>query len=208
MRKIAWNRKTVSITLAAVIIPVSLLVALALNSMSLHQALEIVNVDAVSWSMNRPSNDTIIDEYVKNFYNDTCVAVLEIHMYRYLEDDPHYSDCIGFMLNVTAEVTEGFIDYVVIRYQVNPTSSNVGLDPNGFALRNLKMENIEYYANYVTAVGVNQPKNCSLKHWNYWTMGYDNDVEQAVKVTAEILCFNGTAYQEIHIPIDLFVHAV
>jgi hypothetical protein len=204
MKNIAWNRKNVSIVLAAVIIPVSLVAVLALNSSP--REVENITVDAVGWSMNRPSNNTDIDEWVKNVYNGNGISVsFEIWIVEYREDPPYFGDRVEFVENVVANVTEGFINSVVIRYQLDPASSDMMLDDDWFTLRNLKLQKIENYEQCVTTVGINQSQNCSLKHNTLWTMGYDNDVEQAVKVTAEILWWNG-AYQKIHVPIDLFMH--
>jgi hypothetical protein len=198
------------VIILSIVVPVSLLATFRITGI-LREPMtwETVSLDPVSWSLNRPSNDTMILEWVNNSYNGTGVSItLGILVTRYFEDDLYFGDYIQFELNVATNVTEGFIDSVVIRYQLNPTSSDMMFDDDWFTLRNLKLQKIEFYEQYATTVGINQPQNCSLKHLTFWTMGYDNDVEQAVKATAKILCWNGTAYQKIQVPIDLFVHAM
>jgi hypothetical protein len=213
MRKIVWNRKTVSITLAAVIVPVSLLVAFGLNGMLTEpQAVEKVAADTVYWNMTRPAGHVTIDEWVRSLYTDGVASIgLDVHVSSYTENEPTSGDHLKLWGFVTANVSGGFIGSVSIKFSQIDADAFLDIiadvnDPFWVELHNLTIRSVNDGASaYIDTVAINQPRQCSLKMAAFWEFSDENDVSHWITATLEVTYFNGTAHRKATISMCLGV---
>jgi len=211
------KRKWTAITLAAVILPISLLTTFKLTGIIPEPvAPETTTVDAVSWNMTQPMGDiTTIDEDVKSLYYDEASIEFNVHIHTYFHNWGRYdyNDVVAFRVSAEANTTVGFIYSVTIKFfQLDSNSVLFWYYDND---RYDRLENLtlkEKYSSatpqregYVTAFSINQPEHCLLEGEADWVLTYSEDQNYEVSVTLEVIYFNGSSYQKVVMPIQLMV---
>jgi hypothetical protein len=213
------RRKWIAITLAAVVLPLSLLTMFKLTGVipeSITLEKTIVR-DTVRWNMTQPMGDiTTIDEDVKSLYYDEASIEFNVHIHTYFHNWGRYdyNDVVAFRVSAEANTTVGFIYSVTIKFFQLDSNSVLFwyYDNDRFSdrLENLTLK--EEYGSvtpqkegYVTAVSMNQPDHCLLEVEVDWVLTYSNDLSHEVNVTLEVIYFNGSSYQKVVMPIQLMV---
>ena len=103
MKEILWNRKTVSIALLAVVLPISLVVAFQLTNTRKEPELETVTVEVASWQIDRPLCHVHFNKKVENFYDNNEVSlVISAYVCTYSENSSSlpFDDRDGVRLNI------------------------------------------------------------------------------------------------------------
>lgn len=213
------NHKWLSISILAVIIPVSLLTAFKITGIIPEPPTiaETITVDAVEWNMTRPKNYTCVDKIVENYYDDGLSRIkMYVHVTDYTENSEVFGDCIWFNVNVTAQAQEGFIHSMFIRLpKMGPNAvlyiHLLGPWPK---IHNLKTKSIitegtENHEAYICATRLDQPKSSSIEiiiSWHFLDIK-GNNLDHWTTPILETIYFNGTVYRKVIIPIKIGVLA-
>jgi hypothetical protein len=124
-------------------------------------------------------------------------------------------DVLGSGYSLVMNASIGYIHSATIRFSNIDEQADLYIIPNQDATfsENLKIDFIkEKYGThssdaYVNATRIDQPVNAALTAWTFFVFVDQNTSNHEVLVTGEIVCFNGTAYQKIIVPIQLGVIA-
>jgi hypothetical protein len=212
-----FSRKWMTLTLVAIITPVSLLTTFKITGIVREPLVpEIVNVEAVVWNVTRPESYTYINEVVENHYDDglskvnMCAFVID-----YSEKSEVFGEHIWLTINATAQVQEGFIHSMLIKLSVCDTDNFLSihlLDPWGSPKKteNLKTEKIATsgtvnHEAYVYATGLYKPESCSLEIIVSWHFLDKRTLDHWITATVENTYFNGTAYRKVITPVKIGV---
>jgi hypothetical protein len=219
---IPTNRKWISLALMSVMVPISLLISFRLTGVLKEPPTpETITVEAVTWNMSRPVNVDIItiDKWTRNSYTDNITSIgLSVHFISYVENELGWwpsdgdDDVIDLRITATANVSEGFIYSMIIKFPEIDADAVLYIDQNkGFReLINLQEGLISWsskYKNgaYFEALAFNRPKDTLLSIMVHWVLQDQNNVDHTITLTLETTLFNGTAYQKIIMPILLGV---
>ena len=214
--RMPFSSKWASLALLSVIVPVSLLATFRLTGV-LPEPLkpETITVETVNWNMSRPSKYVSIDEWIENSFSDSITSIgLRLHVSSYAENSIAHGDYLFFGIFVTGNVTEGFVQSVLIKFSLVDTNAFLDIvadlkDPDWVELHNLTIQAVRdsWRTNepYIDAIAPNHTKNCSLKMRAYWQFFDENTVNHWIMVTLEITYFTGTTYRIVAIPIQLAV---
>ncbi len=120
-----------------------------------------------------------------------------------------FEGCDGFHLRLTAtaNLSNGFVHSVVIRFYIGDSNATLAVhkNPEAIRLHNVILKDIVDLepTSSVTALGIGQPGNSRLEIWPLWVFYDQNTIDQEMTVTLETIYFNGAAYREIVMPIQL-----
>jgi len=203
------------------IVTVCLLAAVILASLVLLGAFnvplnpEVVETEVVRWNMTRPegwgeTTRVDLDDVVLNSYaSDTALAKLKLEVLSVRRSA--YSEYLLIRFNVTANVTEGFIHSLMVKFNVESLNSSVDIeeDPDSFRRSNVEISQIVDYEeeSFVDAQALGKPESCMLRLQLYWTFFDRNTSDQTIVATLEATYFNGTAYEKAVVPIELTAFA-
>ena len=220
------NRKWLSLTVLAIIIPISVLTTFKLTGIIPEPPTiaKTIEAETITWNMTRPSEvKTFHDLAVENFYSDTIASIsLGVHVDHYLENSEDWGDSLWVTINSTMQVQKGFIYSVCIRFSQTDENAFLSIHtlvPLGSSdrlkypkLYNLEMQNLVSFGSIgqeacASAVGVNQPKNSSLEVVVSWHFLDPNNISHWITASLETVYFNGTAYRKVIMPIQLGVLA-
>jgi hypothetical protein len=218
------KRKWIAITLAAVILPMSLLTTFKLTGIIPEpQTPETITLKPIYWEMERPSYSTNVGEEIKNTYTDGGVTVeMGVFVAGYSKEHSFYDydDLLEFSVFVNA--TQGAILSSMIKYYPVDENATILLftDEHTLILRNATATEMNKFGTnsseaYVAIKALNKP--CYIKSWALWVFQDKNfnyhqlrtaPVEtHQVHADLEVLCFNGSVYKKIVTPIHLEVWA-
>lgn len=210
------KKKWVSITLLSIIIPVGLLVTFRLSG-TIQEPLtpQIIEVTTVSWTIPRPSHDDeTISDTVRNIYQDYLAFIeLNVTLCKYEENGDYwpFENGDGFLmgLKATANLNSGFVHSVVIRFYNSDKNTSLAIhkDPDAIRLYNVELKEIVDMepTSFIKVSGVNQLNKSGLEISPIWMFYDQSNVDHQMTVTLEAIYFNGTAYREAVIPIQLEV---
>lgn len=229
------KKKWVSITLLSVLVPVGLLVALRLASLTREPLTpETVQAEAVSWQIDRPTKNIEIRDVVENLHkNENISTVFVIDIEGYIENDGEYGgdDNLMFHVNISCSLTRGFIEGVDIFLveASNKTRVSMGFNPQIRFEERLLNLSVEEWAelsysyepdgsskqlekespvkSYLKTVGVNQPSSVSLLNFFDWLLHTPNDQSHQMEVTLELTYWDQTTYKKLIMPIIMNVVA-
>lgn len=201
------------ITLLSIMIPMSLMVTFRLTGI-LQEPMtpETTTVEAVSWSFPRPSSYVRINQRIENSYSDGKASVgLGVHITMYFENAPELpfggNDGLIMGLSVLANVSEGFIHSIVVKFQSNNDLAFLDIfeDPDVIELHNVKLEKIWDWQkeSYIEGYGVDKPKYGKATIIIFWVFLDDNSVDHGLTISFEGTYFDGTGYRKTRIPINL-----
>jgi hypothetical protein len=212
------NRKWLSLTVLAIIIPIGLLATFKLTGIIPEPPIitETITAETITWNMTRPEEATgFAGRIIENNYNVNGTNVrLSIHITSYLENEEQFGDCLWFSVNATATVQQGFIYSVNIRF--SQTDENafllVSKQTEWIKLENLKITSLSTEATYSSeahlyTTGVNNPKTCTLENPVFWYFLdiNENNLDHWATITLETTYFNGTAYRKVTMPLQIGV---
>jgi len=215
------KRKWVAITLAAVILPMSLLTTFKLTGIIPEsQTPEIITVDAVNWNMTRslhPGGIYDIGETVENIYATNEVAVmLRVDVCSYVDDPdpvvgPYFGrDGVCFTLSANFSIPKGFGVSLVVKYLPADDNATVYVQTSNWAVikENISVTGIKWFGTseneaYTKAEILNSP--CCLDTQAYWVFDDQNTIDHTLNVALEATYFNGTTYQKIVLPVALHI---
>lgn len=213
-----------------VIVPVGLLTAFRLTGVSPEPVIisKTITADTVYWNISRPTSSDFpsasvpcidVNKWVKNSYSDETISInFNISFVQYWEnalgwpsddDDDYFGSPYSLIINAS----NGYIHSATIQISGIDEQAEFFIQPEQDATfaENLKICSIkEKYGThtndaYVKATRINQPVNAALTAWTWFVFLDQNTLNHEILATGEIVCFNGTAYQRIIVPIQLGV---
>jgi phosphatidylglycerophosphate synthase len=214
------RRKWVSLAFLSIMIPVGLLATFRLTGVLEEPPTpEIITTETVKWSMQRPAETIFeIGESIENSYADNVTLItFEFIAYSYKEASGvfFYNDVLMFILNATADLSQGYIRSVAVKF--SPTDvhaiSYLGEYPFFVRLSNLRMsvfrtKGTSEQKAYIEASAVDRPQFCSLKTvYDAWVFTDENNFDHQMSVALEVTYFNGTKWKEVKLPLEICVHA-
>lgn len=210
------GKKKASVALLSILIPISLLTTSRLTGIMYEPlAPETVQVDTVNWAAFRPSqDDETVFHITRNVYQDVSALIeLNVTLCKYVENDQYWpfegNDGFILVLTATADLSNGFVHSVVIRFCNSDSDAILAVhkDPDAMRLLNIDLKDIVDLkpTSSVTALGVNQPSSFMLELFPLWVFYDQNNVSHQMTVTLETIYFNGANYLEIVMPIQLEV---
>jgi hypothetical protein len=214
MRKVEWNRKTVSVVLLAVVLPISLVVALQLTDRGIVIA-ENTMLDPVVWTFQRPNESVqfvYIDEKLNAPYvGDGLSANMYVMIGIYHENALAYGGCdhlsMLMAINATVGNAGGFIESVHVVAQKDQTSEVAWLGTL-FDFENLSLADRAdgYRRNtyaYIKLASVNHTSSVHAEATVEWNLLTPNTQSHQLEVAYEITYYNGTAYNRVVQPFQL-----
>jgi len=209
------KRKSSSVILLSVLIPVSLLATFRIAGIIPEPPIpQTITVETVSWNMSRPDHSKGINTWVNNSYSDVSGhLVFGVCAIIYTENHQERGDTLEFRVSLEANTSDGFIRSVIIRFSEIDTQAYLDImedpDPPWIELQNLSVKTIRdsrvTSEPYIEAIVLNQPKQALLSMVVFWQFGERNNMDHWVTLTAEITYFNGAEHQKVVIPIRLGV---
>ena len=210
------GKKWASAALLSILIPISLLATSRLAGITPEPLTpETVQVETVNWKTFRPSqDDETIFHRTQSTYQDASVFIeLNVTLCKYEENGIYWpfegGDGFNLRLTATANLTNGFVHSFVIRFYNGDSNSSLAVhrDPDAIRLHNVDLKDIVDLepTSSVTALGIGQPGNSMLEIFPLWVFHDQNSIDHQMTVTLETIYFNGAAYREIVMPIQLEV---
>jgi len=205
-----------AITLAAVILPMSLLTTFKLTGIIPEPITpETFVVEAKSWSGERTPRATALKEKIANSYSDDLASInFEVSVGTYCVGDStwNYLDFLNLHISASANITEGFIYSMDVKFLKgnNYTSAmKIFQDSALLELQNLQIEKFHSSWSgsdeaYITTTAKAKPTECQLICNVNWIF-INQNVDDNATATLETTYFNGTTYQKIVMPIHLFI---
>jgi hypothetical protein len=207
-------RKWLSLALVAVVLPTSFLTLLKAGGIIPERRVtEMMTADTVTWSMDRPTSTTGIRECIKNSWSDDISIEFCIRLDAYWENGYGTVDELDGGVNATANITTGFIYSVILGHGRTDTSSSAHVLTGGpiMKLENLVVREIIAVVSSknegsVTAYSANYPSQCFLQVGIDWILSDANDQDHVFGAVLTVAYFNGTAYKEVVLPIQIGVY--
>lgn len=119
---------------------------------------------------------------------------------------PYVYEELGIRFNATANIPDGFIHSLRVTFDLMSNASvDVQEDADYFRLRNVEIRQIVDYEeeSFVDARVLGRPESCMLELQLRWELFDRNTVDQTMVATLEATHFNGTAYEQAVISIQL-----
>jgi len=207
------KRKWLSLSLLAVVLPVSFLITFRLiGVLPEPQNPETVTLEVVSWQMKRPSlHHLTVDERVENAYaNDGVNTGVGIHIYEYFEDalTPPFSGRDGISLGTEINVTvlSGFPVSMVAHYHPTDEKATVYISKTFQEQRNITVTRMKQIGTKTTdayIIAQFSSQSSYLKTEVYWVFDDQNSENHQLNVKLEVIYYNGTNYLKTVLPILL-----
>lgn len=208
MKKVKWSRKTVSVILLAMVLPISLTVVFQLTrGITISDTLTL---EPVTWTFQRPSDpevDININETLEALYDYEISMKLSILVWTYVGNC--YSDgtdCLSIMIgmNSTGSNPDAWIRsfYIVLR---DCQASGILFDGTDLYLENLTVSDSKpgYTQAFMKLDGVRNPNKVHLKKWVLWKLPTPKSESHQMEIVSEITYYNGTAHNKIVQPFQL-----
>jgi hypothetical protein len=197
----------------SIVAPIGLLATFRLTNLSPQQRLypQTVTAQEVVWNISRPTIETDIAEEVVNSYSDN-IAIVSFNVFvveyetSYLLGWSPDSHGLVLILTGTANVSEGFIHSIIIRFSKLDSDSDVDIadDPDAIVTNNVELGRVFDWQpdSYVEGYGVSQPGYCKLMINSRWAF-FDNEriSEHHVSINLEVTYSDGTGYQRVIVPV-------
>jgi hypothetical protein len=212
MRKVEWNRKTVSVVLLAVVLPISLAVALQLTDKGIVIA-ENTTLDPVVWTFQRPNpNQYVIigDRLEPSYSSGELSATFLMWLSDYLPRVGSLNyDTLRVRLEINATTTSpnGFVESVhVVAHK--DQESKVSWQEDDLYLKNLSLvASADGYRlstqAYIKLAGVNRTSSVYADTTAFWKLLTPNTQSHQMEIAYEITYYNGTAYNRVVQPFQL-----
>ena len=212
MTKIAWDRKTVSVVLLAVVLPVSLVVAFRLLGGGTRIS-ENITLDPVVWTFQRPHpNQHVImeDKLEPSYSSDGLSATFYMWLSDYIPrvGSLNYDTLrIKLAMNATATNPNGFIESVCVVFRKDQISRVLWVT-TGFNFQNLSLEDLAHGYRwktqaYIKLAGVNHASSVYARAVALWMLESPNTQSHQMEAAYEIVYYNGTAYNRVVQPFQL-----
>ncbi len=140
MRGVEWSRKTVSVVLLAVVVPVGFLAVWRITQLQADtsESVETVTLEPVEWEFEKCSSSTGYpiwfkspdETHVKNMYRNGVANITHtVVPAQYIVNFGLYegSSFLGIRVNLKASVTEGFVENVSIVFSEDYEAAEVCL---------------------------------------------------------------------------------
>jgi hypothetical protein len=211
MRKVEWNRKTVSVVLLAVVLPISLVVVLQLTDRGIMIA-ENTTLDSVEWTFQRPNESVdILDKLNTTYASDGFSADMYVLIIRYENNSMFVGDYdylrISIAINAATSNPNSYIESVYVVVQKDNESAL------GWVRLQLHLENLSLVASadaarwrtkaYIKLAGANHTGSVYAKAIAEWSLITPSTQSHQMEVAFEITYYNGTAYNRVVQPFQL-----
>ena len=216
--RMPFSSKWASLALLSVIVPVSLLATFRLTGV-LPEPLkpETITVEAVTWNMSRPSEHVTINQKVMSSFSDSVALIKwSIHIGVYTDDSVLRGDYLDFRIAATANVSDGFVNSVDIRFSQIDTNAFLDIiadlkDTDWVQLDNLEIKAVRdsWWVDepYINAIALDRPQQCFLRMAAFWKFLDKNELNHWIIATLEVTYSTETKLQKVIIPIQLGVLA-
>mgnify|MGYP001045513598 CR=1 FL=1 len=197
-----------SIAILSVVLPITLLITFRLTGILPEpRETEIITLEPVSWSMERPSFLVDVDGRIAKNYSDNLASmIVSLYTVKWEENSsaaPWFGrDGLVLQTHVNATVTQGYVNSITVSYYPMDANTTFYVSKNEWELilYNATVAKIRTSGIYGTdAYVVAQASNssCYLGMQTYWVFNDENVANHQLEVTFEIVYFNGTMYRKI-----------
>jgi len=184
---------------------------------------EIIFVDAISSNVTRPSVSTTYACYVENNYADGVTSVdirATIDTYHVNDGTYGYYDWTNIKAIVIANATQGFMHSLILHFDRMGTPNimygssvksgdyiNILTHPVHLVVHNLIVEEVKDRPltdpSFIATIALDKPDHCDLTSNFNWVLIDQRDLDHFLTITAEVMIFNGTAYQKLVLPVQI-----
>lgn len=197
----------------SVVVPVSLLTTLRLTGILSERvaARETITLELVKREFGRPSQTMVLGDVLRSPYASSEVSgVLQLTVADYLEHTGaiHYDTVrIVVSINLTATNLNGSIESVNILFSEDSGRTRVNLDLSDFFLENLSLfEHTNYNSKALIGLtGVNHPGNIYFSATALWKLPSTVTQTEKMRVSYELVYYNGTFYKKVIQPFQIRV---
>lgn len=175
---------------------------------------DVIEVDPVSWSMERPSEDVHSFEPIESVYStDSASLKFSLFFLIYRESSTSWEkDSFIFAVNATGKIDGGFVHSAGVNFSIKDGDSsllNISEDPDAWGdkyLQNFVLQEIVDHrpVSYVRVLGIGESYS-NMRAQGDWTFLDDHEVDHQLTVVMYAVWFNGTAYLRTILPIQLEV---
>ena len=226
--RLSRGQKWFSISLLAVVLPMSLLATFRLTGILPEPPTpETIEVEPVSWQMDRPSGHVYVNERVENNYTSHEVSArIGAYVTSYQENSRSIPFAYGhtgrdgviFTPYVNVTFAQGLMESILIKFRLLEANASIFIEvyheESIYVINppleeyNTSVTDIKWYAEnldtaFIKAQALRSP--CGLQTQVYWIFHDENDQAHQLEVTLEIIYFDETTYQKITVPIILAV---
>lgn len=206
--------KLVSLTLVAIILPISLLATFKLTGILQEpQEPETITQNTVYWSMEKPSALVTVGQEFKNEYStDEISTEIGVHVQEYWENGSTLPfggrDGVSFETSANISVHKGFGASLTIEFDVAEGNSDIYVGKHLFLQPyNVSIDRIgsNYDEAYLEARIFGSPSSIQVQ--SHWAFNNDAPEDQTLNATLEVLYFNGISYRKVILPMQLHMWA-
>lgn len=172
------------------------------------QATEITTSSPVTWECAKFTQVVAIEESLNassNLDQGTLNETLKLASYDGV--------WVQFGLNVTANLTDGYVENVNTTLKDDSLASRVEIEPVlqnvSESIKNLTVHNDDAFLSggtlraYLSLDGVNNPKEVSSSLWFIWEVGSPRNQTEQLTLDVELTYFNGTVVKKVVQPFQI-----
>lgn len=207
MKRLKWDRKTGLASVAAITSVIVLAVALSPKEITIT---ENTTLAPVTWTFQRPSQNTIINHTLKSsYFQDQLHAMFQVWISHYIEgvSDQHDHLDIRLRINATVNNANGFVEKVHLWASKDQKSMiewlNTECKIENLSLVVMKHGYPESMQAYVGLVGINHTQGVYASEEMCWIFLTSNLQSHQLEIACEIIYYNGTAYNMVVQPFQL-----
>lgn len=209
------NKKWLSLSLIAIVLPISLLTALKFGGVLVEpQQPETMTQYAVDWTMERPSYYTTIGHKFNNSYlTDEIDGEIGLYVQEYFENALTLPfggrDGVAFGIDINTTILKGSGVSLAIKCHATNGNSTLYICDWDRQLHYSNVSIVEmkqiggYDEAYIKASILSSPS--FIQDQCYWTFNTDAPENHTLNVSLEVLYFNGVSYQKVVLPLNLSV---
>ena len=208
LKRLEWNRKTASAFAVAAALTIVLLVTLAPKEIEIA---ENITLKPVTWSFQRPSQWTIIDDRLESSYSTGGLsATFHVWISDFLPRVGSLNyDTLRIILEINAMTTnpDSFIESAQVTAQKD-NKSKVGWQETDIYLKNLSLvASVDGHwwmkEAYIKLADVNHTSNIYAQTTILWKLLIPTTQSHQLEITFELIYYNGTAYNKVVQPFQL-----
>lgn len=179
---------------------------------------ESIVAGAVNWNVTRPNvvlgARVQLNKTVNGTYEIGGISVrLDTKIFDYFptSDGPPAGGNSYFVmrLSASANASVGYIYSVTFRLSATDAGEFIVIsrDPGFISVSNLRLGDISYQTEsgneaYVAATDVNQTNSCNMELWTYWAISPNSNMNYSETTHFDVVFFNGTAFNNVTLPMN------
>jgi len=204
--------------LLSIILPISLFVSLRMTGILSGPVAvsQTITATTLHWNMSRPMKYGIINEEIIDLYSDKNVSInLTLLVASYHENEPgapsNGRDYVKVEVVIMANISKGFTHSISAGFsEMNEYATAFTSESCVYRAENLRVERIQNWGTGERATSLEATPVDSRKSWGIyisfaWIFFDSNDEDHSAVVRLELLHYDGVAFREISMPIELKV---